>query len=184
MRKIILAINTTPEGFCDHRGVIPDSEMHQFYADLLKDAGTMLFGRKTYRLLEAYWPDVAKNRTGTKEEIDFADMSTAIQKVVFSKKGIEPVWQNTIVLNDLNESVLQKLKEQPGGDILVGSPTVVDQLIKLGMIDEYIFVVHPIIFGHGKRFFENIKLNTPVRLAFDRARTFESGAIGLFYRSR
>src|SRR5438105_11218614 len=162
MRKIILAINVTPEGFCDHRAVIADDELHKFYADLLKNADTMLFGRKTFQLLEPYWPLVAKNNTGTKDEIEFAQLLNEIQKIVFSKAGISTEWKNTTVLNDLNSTGLLKLKQKPGKDILVGSPSIVDQLAQLGLIDDYYFLVHPMISGNGKRFFEARKLNNPI----------------------
>ena len=62
MRKIILAINVTPDGFCDHIAVIADDELHRFYSNLLKNADTMLLGRKTFQLMEAHWPS-EKNKT-------------------------------------------------------------------------------------------------------------------------
>jgi len=93
MRKIIQAINVTPDGFCDHRAVIADDELHQFYSDLIKNAGTMLFGRKTFQLMDPYWPQVAKNKTGTKAEIEFAELLDELQKIVFSKKGITTEWK-------------------------------------------------------------------------------------------
>jgi dihydrofolate reductase len=100
MRKIILAINVTPDGFCDHRAVIADDELHRFYSNLLKNADSILFGRKTFQLMEAYWPSAAENSTGSREEIKFARLITDIHKIVFSRTGINTEWRNTTVLND------------------------------------------------------------------------------------
>jgi len=182
MRKIILAINVTPEGFCDHRAVIADDELHKFYSDLLKNADTMLFGRKTFQLLEPYWPLVAKNKTGTKDEIEFAQLLDEVHKIVFSKAGINTDWENTTVLNDLNSTELLQLKEKPGKDILVGSPSIVDQLAQLGLIDDYYFLVQPIISGNGKRFFETRKLNNPINLSLQDTKFLKSGVVALCYR--
>lgn len=173
----------TPEGFCDHRAVIADDELHKFFSNLLKNADTMLFGRKTFQLLEPYWPIVAKNNSGTKDEIEFARLIEEIHKIVFSKAGINTEWKNTTVLNDLNLTGLLKLKQKPGKDILVGSPSIVNQLIELGVIDEYYFLVHPIISGNGKRFFETKKLNKPINLILLDTKILKSGTVALHYRS-
>ena len=183
MRKIILAINVTPEGFCDHRAVIADDELHKFYSDLLRNADTMLFGRKTFQLLEPYWPLVAKNRSGTKDEIEFAQLLDEVHKIVFSKVGINTDWKNTTVLNDLNSTELLKLKEKSGKDILVGSPSIVDQLAQLGLIDDYYFLVQPIISGNGKRFFETTKLNHQINLSLRDTKFLKSDVVALCYRS-
>lgn len=183
MRKIIMAINTTPDGFCDHRSVVADNELHKFYSDLLRNADTMIFGRKTFQLLEAYWPEVAKNKTGTKEDVEFAELSTDIHKIVFSKNGIKTNWKNTTVLNEINPAEIKRWKEKQGKDMLVGSPSIIDQLIKLGLIDEYYFLVQPMVGGNGKRFFEKEKLETPARLVLHDAKFLKSGVIALCYRS-
>ena len=182
MRKIILAINVTPDGFCDHRTAIADDELHQFYSNLLKNADTILFGRKTFQLMDPYWPLVAKNKTGTKAEIEFAQLLDEIQKIVFTKKGISTEWKNTTVLNELKRAELLKWKQGAGKDILVGSPGITDQLTQLGLIDEYYFLVHPMIAGNGRRFFETTKLDTPIHLSLHDTKSFKSGAIALFYR--
>jgi len=177
-----MAINVTPDGFCDHRAVIADAELHGFYSDLIKHADSMLFGRKTFQLLEAYWPGVAKNKTGTPDEVEFAELAEDIQKIVFTKAGIKTTWKNTTVLNDLNPSTLLSLKQQPGKDILVGSPSIVDQLEQLGLIDEYYFLVHPIISGNGKRFFETAKLNNSIHLSLSDTKFLKSGVVVLHYQ--
>jgi|SRR4030095_14678644 len=183
MRKIIFGINVTPDGFCDHRAGIVDGELHKFYIDLLKKGDTLLFGRKTFQLMEAYWPEVAKNNIGTAEEVEFAKLIDQIHKIVFSKAGINTNWKNTTVLNEIKADEILKLKQQDGKDILVGSPSIFNQLAGLGLIDEYYFLVHPLIPGDGKRFFENYKLSKQIKLNLFDTKKFKSGVIALFYRT-
>jgi dihydrofolate reductase len=83
MAKLIAAINMTLDGFCDHTAGIPDEEIHEHYADLLKNADTILYGRITYQLME-YWQTVVKNPTGNKAMDEFAVVIDKIPKIVFS----------------------------------------------------------------------------------------------------
>src|SRR4030095_390718 len=182
MRKIIMGINVTPDGFCDHRAGIADNELHKYYSDILKNADTIIFGRKTFQLMEAYWPDAAKNNTGTKEEIEFAKLIDDIHKIVFTKAGINTAWKNTTILRDLKYEEILKLKQAPGKNILIGSPSIISQMAGLGLTDEYYFVVHPIIAGNGKRFFETHSLEEHVNLKLNDTKIFKSGAIALHYR--
>lgn len=179
-----MAINVTPDGYCDHRAGIADDELHEFYNDLLKNADTELLGRKTFQLMEAYWPHVAENNTGSEAEIEFAKIFNEIHKIVFSKAGISTGWKNTTVLNEINAEEILKLKQKPGKDIHVGSPSIISQLAGLGLIDEYFFVVHPIIAGDGKRFFETNNLSGQVNLSLSDTKVFKSGVIALHYYSK
>lgn len=176
-----MAINATPDGFCDHRSVVADDALHSFYTDLLADADTMLFGRKTFQLMDPYWPDMAKHQNGEPGEIAFAKRFTAIHKIVFSEKGLQTDCPNTSVMPHLTPGEIIKLKEAPGKNILVGSPSVVDQLTEMKLIDEFIFVMHPVIPGNGKRFFESTRLSDPTQLVLLNTIPFPSGAIALFY---
>ncbi|PWT73797.1 MAG: dihydrofolate reductase [Bacteroidetes bacterium] len=181
MRKLILAINTTLDGFCDHRAVIADGELHEFFNELLKKADTMLYGRKTFELMEAYWPMIARTKEGTKEEVEFAELLDPMEKIVFSKSGYKTDWKNTTVLQEMNPSVIKALKQKTGKNLLVGSPSILDQLIPMDLIDEFIYVVHPILAGAGKRFFEIEKLSQKVQLSFQDCQPFLSGAQALHY---
>jgi dihydrofolate reductase len=184
MRKIILGINVTPEGFCNHEAVVADDELHDFYNDLLRNADTMLFGRKTFQLLEGYWPEVAKNKKGSDAEIRFAELATEIRKIVFSKSGFQPAWENTTVYKQLDPDEIRNLKEQPGKNILVGSPSIVDQLISYNLIDEFWFLVQPVISGNGKRFFEKEKLSRQIDLVLSETKILKSGAVALGYKKK
>ena len=177
-----MAINITADGFCDHRAMIADEELHHFFSGLLRNAGTMLYGRKTFDLMYPYWPEVARYKTGTESEIAFAELLDEIEKIVFSKHGITTTWQHTKVLNDLNRGYILKLKEQDGRDILIGGIDLSDQLTRMQLIDEYYFVVHPVLYGKGKHFFESFELDKRVKMELFKTQPFQSGAIALFYR--
>src|SRR3954468_22445625 len=103
MRKIIAAINMTLDGFCDHTSMIADSEIHQHYNELLRNAGTLLYGRITYQLME-YWPTVVKNPTGNKAMDEFAVTMDNIPKVVFSRTLKNVEWETArLAKRDLKE---------------------------------------------------------------------------------
>jgi dihydrofolate reductase len=177
-----MAINITADGFCDHRGGIADEELHNFFNGLLRNADTMLYGRKTFELMYPYWPDVARNKSGTESEIAFAELLNELEKIVFSKQGVTTKWQRTKVLNDLKRDYIMQLKEKDGRDILIGGIDLSDQLTRMQLIDEYYFVVHPVLYGKGKHFFESLQLDKRVKLELLKTQSFQSGAIALFYR--
>lgn len=179
MRKLIAGINMTLDGFCDHTAVIADEELHQHYADLLKSADTILYGRITYQLME-YWREVVKNPTGVKETDEFAVIMDEIPKVVFSHTLKHVDWESARLANrGLNEEVVA-LKQQPGNDILVGSPGLIAALTQSGLIDEYQLCVHPVIAGNGLPLFKNISDRAVLTLL--KTKSFRSGAIALYYK--
>jgi dihydrofolate reductase len=179
MRKIIAAINQTLDGFCDHTAMIADDELHQHYNDLLSNAGTLIYGRITYQLMESYWPTVVINPTGNKPMDDFAVLIENIPKIVFSHTLTDIGWKNaTLAKAGIEEEVL-KLKQQSGKDILVGSPSLIVALTKLNLIDEYQLCVHPVIIGNGLPLFKTINERMIFKLL--KTKTFGSGAITLYY---
>lgn len=95
MRKLIASINITLDGFCDHTAVIAVDEIHQHYNELLRNAGTLLYGRITYQLMESYWPTIVKNPTGNKTTDEFAILIDNISKIVFSRTLKNVDWKNT-----------------------------------------------------------------------------------------
>jgi dihydrofolate reductase len=178
MRKIIAAINMTIDGFCDHTAIIPDEEIHEHYTDLLKNAGTVLYGRITYQLME-YWRTVVKNPTGNKAMDEFAVVMDKIPKIVFSHTLKNVDWESAkLAIRDLEEEVVE-LRKQPGKDIIIGSPGLIVALTKLNLIDEYQLCIHPVIAGSGLPLFKNI--NEKITLKLVKTKTFGSGAIILYY---
>ena len=184
MRKIVFAINITADGYCDHTDMIADEELHQYFTAVLRNASLLLFGRVTYQLMVPYWPDVAKNQSETEATNEFARVFDSLDKVVFSTTLKHVGGNNTrIVRANVAEEVLG-LKQQPGKDIGVGSLSIASQLSERGLIDEYRFVVHPVIAGKGPRLFETVKLQDRLQLDFVGSKTFQSGAVALHYRKR
>ena len=182
MRNVIYAINVTLDGCCDHTKFKPDEEDFEHYARLLRDdAGLLVYGRKTYQLMVPYWPDVAKDPSSTKADVKFARAFDSIPKIVFSRSlaGVED--KNTrIVRTNLRDEIL-KLKQEPGKNILVGGVDIPSQLIQLGLIDEFRFVVQPIIAGEGRRLLEGVSLPEKCQLKLVESKTFKSGCVGLRY---
>ena len=179
MRKLIAAINMTLDGFCDHTAGIADDELHQHYNGLLNSAGALLYGRITYQLMESYWPTVVKEPTGNKATDDFAVIIENIPKIVFSRTLKSVEWTNAkLAARSLQEETWE-LKQQPGKDILVGSPSLIVALMNLGLIDEYQLCVHPVVIGNGLPLFKNIKDKSILKLV--KTKRFGSGAITLYY---
>ena len=179
MRKIIAAINMTLDGFCDHTAGIADDELHQHYNEVLSNADTLLYGKITYQMMESYWPGVVISPTGSKAIDEFAVLIDNISKIVFSRTLKNVGWKNVrLAERDLKEEVLA-LKQQAGKNILIGSPSLIDALTQLGLIDEYQLCVQPIILGNGLRLFKNI--NERINLKLTKTRVFGSGAITLYY---
>jgi dihydrofolate reductase len=164
MRKVIATMNMTLDGFCDHTSMNADDEIHQHYTDLLNSAGTLLYGRITYQLMESYWPTVVKNPTGERSTDEFAIAIENIPKVVFSRTLKNVDWKNVrLATRDLKDEV-EALKQEVGKDIFVGSPSLIVGLTNLNLIDEYQLCVQPTIVGKGLRLLENINERVDLRL--------------------
>ncbi|HWB28597.1 MAG TPA: dihydrofolate reductase family protein [Chitinophagaceae bacterium] len=178
MRKVIAAINMTIDGFCDHTAGIPDEEIHQHYTELLNEAGAILYGRITYQLME-YWQPLVKNPSGKKTMDDFAIAIDKIPKIVFSHTLKTTGWESARLTNRAIEEEVLQLRQQPGRDILVGSRSLIIQLMKLNLIDEYQLCIHPVVAGSGLPLFENINDRTIFTLI--KTKTFSGGAVALYY---
>lgn len=179
MRKLIASINMTLDGFCDHTAVIPDDELHQHYNELLRHAGAIIFGRITYQLMENSWPDIVKNPTGNKDMDEFAVIIQNIPKIVFSHTLYDVGWKNARLAKRGIKEEISELRQQPGKDILVGSPSLIVALTKLDLIDEYQLCVHPVIIGRGLPLFKNI--NDRIILKLLKIKTLSSGSFVLYY---
>ncbi len=184
MRRVVFAINITTDGYCSHTDGIADEELHEYFTRLLRDAGLLLFGRTTYQLMVPYWPDVARNQSEAEAINEFARVFDSLDKVVFSTTLQDIDGNNTrIVRANIAEEVLA-LKQQPGKDICVSGLSIASQLSDRGLIDEYRFVVHPVVAGKGPRLFETVKPQARLLLDFIGSETFRSGVVALHYRKR
>jgi dihydrofolate reductase len=181
MRKLIFGLNLTLDGCCDHTKGIADEELHEYYTQLLHDSDTFVYGRKTYQLMVPFWPDTAKTNSGsTKAMNDFAHAFDAIKKIVVFSRSLDNVEQKnaSIVRTGLRDEIL-KLKNQEGKNILTGGVDIPSQLIQLGLVDEYYFVIQPLVVGEGRRFLESGTLQEKLQLV--RSRIFASGCVALHY---
>lgn len=184
MRKIVLAINITADGFCGHEDGIVDGELHAYYTQVLRAMDTMLCGRVTYQLMVPYWPEIARSPSEDPASNEFARVFDALEKVLFSttmKSAHDP--RTRIARRPLVDEALA-LKSQNGKDIGVGGLSIASQLSEHGLIDEYRFVVHPIIAGKGPRLFEKVTPLRSVPLELVGSATFRSGAVAMHYRKK
>jgi dihydrofolate reductase len=182
MKKLIAAINMTLDGFCDHTAMTADDEIHEHYNELLRNADTLIYGRKTYQLMESYWPTVVKNPTGNKPTDEFAVLIDNISKIVYSRtlKGVD--WKNTILKKEIiKEEIIDLKQSRNGGNILVGSPSLIVALTQLDLIDEYQLSIQPIILGSGLQLLKNIDHRINLKLL--KTKTFACGAVTFYHET-
>jgi dihydrofolate reductase len=181
MRKLIYAINLTLDGCCDHTSQSVDEEKLEYFTKLTQEVDVQIFGRKTYQLMVPYWPEVLKNPNETKAEIEFARAFVATRKLVFSRSLDEVDDGSTRITRlDLRDAILP-LKQEKGKDILVGGVDIPEQLMKLGLVDEFRIVVGPLFAGKGRRLLEGASLPEKLNLKLVDSRIFKSGCIALHY---
>ena len=178
MRKIIAAINMTLDGFCDHTAIVPDEEIHRHYTELLQNGGAILYGRTTYQLME-YWRPFVKHPSGEKSMDDFAKVIDQLPKIVFSHTLQHVDWESARLATQGLEEEVPALRQESGKDILVGSRSLIVQLLKLHLIDEFQLCVHPVVAGGGLPLFEHLQDRTLFRLI--KTKTFQGGAVVLYY---
>ncbi|WP_120494875.1 dihydrofolate reductase family protein [Microbacterium phyllosphaerae] len=185
MRRLRYAINVTLDGCVHHEaGVAPDEELMAFWTTEMERAGAVIYGKTTYEMMEGawrrpasgVWPDWMEEW-----EIPFAEAIDRVPKRVVSSTLSSVDWNAELVHGDLGEAV-RELKQQPGEGLSVGGVTLPLRLAELGLIDEYTFVVHPIVAGHGPRLLDG--LNRPLELDVVDRREFGSGAVAVTYRPR
>lgn len=170
----------TIDGVCDHTALEAGEEIHQHYTDLLKQGDAILYGRTTYQLME-FWRTFLEKPSAEKSMNDFALAIDRIPKIVFSHSLNQVDWKSaTLAKRDLEEEVLH-LKKQPGKNVLVGSRSLIIQLLELGLIDEFQLCVHPVVAGTGMLLFEH--MNNRVMLNLKKIKTFQGGAVILYYES-
>jgi dihydrofolate reductase len=161
--------------------MIADEETHEYFTQLMRDVDLFVFGRKTYQLMVPYWPDIAKSHSETKAENEFADTFVSINKIVFSRSLDSAEGQNTKIVRTKLQDEILKLKQEHGKNILIGGVAIASQLIELGLVDEYHFVVQPIVAGEGRRLLEGISLPEKLQLKLIESKIFKSGCAALHY---
>src|SRR5215475_2843943 len=181
MRKLIFAINTNLDGCVDHTKQVADEETHEYFTQLMRDGDLLVFGRKTYQLMVPFWPDVAKNQSMTKAENEFAQTFDSIKKIVFSRSLDSVEDRNTRIVRTNLQDEIVTLKQEQGKNILVGGVSIPSQHMELGLVDEYRFVVGPIVAGEGTRLLEGVSLQERLQLKLVESKVFKSGCVALHY---
>lgn len=185
MRPLRYAINVTLDGCVHHEaGVAPDEELMRFWTGEMQSADAELFGRTTYEMMESAWRRPASGVWPdwmSEWEIPFAEAIDQTKKYVVSSTLGAVDWNAELVRGDLEREV-RRLKEAPGGSLSVGGVALPTALANLGLIDEYLFVVHPIVAGHGPTLLAG--LNEHRRLDLVDRREFAAGAVAHWYRPR
>ena len=185
MRPLRHSINVTLDGCCDHRAGSTDEELHRHWAERLAEADALLFGRVTYEMMEAAWR--APARTGMRPDWmqpwmePFARTIDAAKKYVVSSTLNRADWNAELVRGDLRQAV-QKLKQEPGNGLFVAGAKLALGLTELGLIDEYEFVVHPRLAGHGPTLFAGLSKYVDLKLVS--RLEFGSGAVAMRYVPR
>lgn len=179
MGKLTFATNVTLDGCCDHREFIPDDQLFRFWTRLMDEAGGMLWGRQVYELMEAYWPAVARDPKASRLDRVWARKLDAQNKYVVSATRREFPWKNTFRVDGNLADAIKALKKRTTRGLMAGSPNLSTELHRLGLIDEYLFVVHPKVAGHGPYLFADWSAS---QLKFVDAKRFKSGVMALRYR--
>lgn len=185
MQPLRYSINVTLDGCCDHEAVIPDEELHRHAAKGIEQADGLLFGRVIYEMMESAWRPVVQ--MGVQPDwmddwmVPFAHTIDAAKKYVVSSTLDQVDWNAELLRGDLREAVV-RLKQQPGRGLFTGGVTLPLALAEMGLIDEYEFIVHPVIAGHGPTPFAG--LSKSVDLKFVGSTEFESGAMVMRYELR
>ncbi len=181
MRPLRYSINVTLDGCCDHRAIPADVDLHRHAAEKLGQADALLFGRVTYEMMQAAWraPAPAGARPDWMEA--FAETIDAAKKYVVSSTLEQVDWNAELVRGDLGEAA-QQLKRESGNGLLVGGVKLPLALAELGLIDEYEFVVHPRLAGHGPTLFAGLSKHVDLKLVSQLE--FDSGAVAMRYEPR
>jgi dihydrofolate reductase len=179
MRKLIYAINTSIDGCVDHSKMSPDETLMDFWTNTIQNS-VLAYGRITYELMVPFWPDIAKNPSEeTKTDVDFAKTFDSAEKIVFSRSLTKVEDKNSRLVRTAPEDEIRKLKQEPGKDILLGGVALPAYLVNLGLVDEFLFVVTPVVVGAGRRLLEGIKQQQKLKLID--SKTFDSGSVAVHY---
>ena len=181
MRPLRYSINVTLDGCCDHRTIVPDEELHRHAAANLAQADALLFGRVTYEMMEAAFRPPAPPGTRPDWMEPFARTIDAAKKYVVSSTLDRVDWNAELVRGDVGKAV-QQLKRESGNGMLTGGVTLPLALAEMGLIDEYEFVVHPVLVGHGPTLFAG--LSKRIDLTLVSRLEFGSGAVVMRYTPR
>jgi len=186
MRPLRYSINITLDGCCDHRVGIVDAELHQYSADIVARADALIFGRVIYEMMESAWRPMAESGVlpeGMPEWTQsFARMIHAAKKYVVSDTLPSVDWNAELVRGRDLEATIRRLKQEPGNGLYVGGVMLPAALADMGLIDEFEFLVHPRIAGHGPAPFGGLSKMVDLKLVG--RKEFSSGVMSMRYELR
>jgi dihydrofolate reductase len=183
MRRLIYSMLVSLDGFMETADggigwTIPDEELHSFANNQARESGVFLYGRRLYQVMADFWPTADTDPAAPWYVVEFARIWRDKPKVVFSTTLEQVGWNSRLARGDLGAEITA-LKEQPGDDIAIGGATLAAEAVRLGLVDEFHLLVHPVVLGGGKPFFPD--LPDPVNLRLLDNRRFDSGVVYLRY---
>ena len=182
MGRLTFSINLTLDGCVDHRDGIADEETHAFFTRLMDESGAMLWGRLTYELMESYWPAVARGHEDAPQALREWALKLEIKpKYVVSSTRTSFPWTNSHHLSGDLRTAVQNLKAATPDGVLLGSGKLATELDRLDLIDEYLFLVHPRIAGHGPTLYQS-GLPSTRQLKLISAKPLRCGAVAMHYQ--
>jgi dihydrofolate reductase len=185
MRKIVLFMHVTADGFAggpngEMDWIHVDDEIFEYAGRETDRADAALYGKTTYQMMEGYWPTAADQPNASKHDIQHSNWYNRVPKIVLSRSMKSDPSKNLIVISDNLADEINKLKQQPGKNIIIfGSATAVRSLLKENLIDEFWLFVNPVVMGTGLSFFDGVKSRLKLKLISSRA--FASGVVCLHY---
>lgn len=182
MGLLTFSLNLTLDGCVDHEEGIADDETHAFFTSLMDDCGAILWGRVTYGMMESYWPAVASGDVEAPAAVrEWAVKLDVKPKYIASTTRTDFQWTNSHhIAGDLRSGV-QKLKDATPDGVLLGSGKLAVELDRLDLIDEYKFLIHPRIAGHGPTLYQS-GLTSTRRLELVSAKPLSNDAVSMRYR--
>jgi len=184
MRKVIFSINVTLDGCVDHeKGLPPDQEFMEHYTRQLREVETLAYGRKIYRLMVPFWPQMAKEKSAPEPWVQaFADSFAAVPHFVVFSRSLTQLDdpKARLVRTDPAEEI-RRLKQEKGGDLHISGVDVPSQLMQQGLVDEFRLVLMPVLAGAGPRLMQGFGLPEGQKLKLLETKTFRSGCVYLRY---
>lgn len=187
MRKVVLFVHASLDGYVSGPNgemdwIVYDEALQDYATEVHSAADAVIFGRVTYEMMVGFWPNLPEGLRDSKYHAEHARWLEKATKIVFSRTLDQVEWTNSMLIKDEIAAEIEKLKQQPGKDIIViGSASLTHGLIRLGLIDEYRINVNPVVLGNGVPLFKDISHKVNLKLL--QAIPFESGVVSLVYQS-
>lgn len=185
MRKLVLFMHISLDGYAsDSNGGLDwipyNEELEKYAEEIVAEVGAPVYGRTTYRMMESHWPTVLDDPGASTHSMEHAKWVQDVKKIVISSTMDKAEWNNTMLIKDNIAEEIKALKEQPGKNLVIfGSPGAAKTLLKLGLIDELLLTICPVVLGSGKSIFDGN--DEKIKLKLLSSRTFKSGIIATRY---